>query len=256
MSQTPLVVIVGETASGKTALGIELARKFNGEIICADSRTIYKEMDIGTAKPTREERELARHHMLDIVEPNEQYNAARFQADANTLIDEITARGKLPIMVGGTGLYVDSVIFDYDFENQTMSELRPNTLVIGIQKDKDELLSRIEKRVDAMIEQGFIGEVKHLGTKYGWECEALKVIGYKQFASYIRGESSLEEARAQTIRETKLFAKRQRTWFRRPAYQKFTASDTQTARNKSIHWVKNSGDAVKLATEFLSKIAD
>lgn len=110
-----LVVIVGPTASGKTALAIEIAKAHNGEIICADSRTVYKGMDIGTAKPTQEEQSQVRHHCLDLVTPDQTFTAAQFQQCANAAIDEISSRGKLPIMVGGTGLYVDSVLFDYQF---------------------------------------------------------------------------------------------------------------------------------------------
>ena len=112
---SPLVVIVGETASGKSALALELAERFNGEIVCADSRTIYRGMDIGTAKPTPEERARVPHHILDVANPDESFNAAQFKRLALGAIDDVTARGKLPIMVGGTGLYIDSVLYDYEF---------------------------------------------------------------------------------------------------------------------------------------------
>jgi tRNA dimethylallyltransferase len=111
----PLVVIAGPTASGKTSLAIEMAERFDGEIICADSRTIYKGMDIGTAKPTKEERERVPHWGLDLVEPNERYSVAEFKAYAVRKIEDIRARGKVPFLVGGTGLYVDAIIFDYEF---------------------------------------------------------------------------------------------------------------------------------------------
>lgn len=112
---SPLLVIVGETASGKTGLAIELAERFNGEIICADSWTVRKHVDIGTAKPTAEERARVSHHLLDIVGPDEDFTAAVFKRMANEVIEDISSRGKLPIMVGGTGLYVDGVIYDFDF---------------------------------------------------------------------------------------------------------------------------------------------
>ncbi len=112
---TPLVVILGPTASGKTALGLELAEHFDGEIIAADSRTVYKSMDIATAKPTPEERRLVPHHLLDVVEPNQRFTAADFQKLANQAINDIGSRHKLPILVGGTGLYIDSVIYDFRF---------------------------------------------------------------------------------------------------------------------------------------------
>jgi tRNA dimethylallyltransferase len=111
----PLIVITGPTASGKSALAMQIAQKYNGELICADSRTVYKHLDIGTAKPTADDRAKVRHHLLDVVEPNQPFTAAQFKDLAQEAIDDITSRGKLPIMVGGTGLYVDSLIFDYQF---------------------------------------------------------------------------------------------------------------------------------------------
>lgn len=115
MATTLLIVVVGPTASGKTALGIELAQRYGGEIICADSRTVYRHMDIGTAKPTTAQRAAVPHHLLDIVEPDQQFTAADFKVHAQQAIDAIAARGKVPIMVGGTGLYVDGVVYDYQF---------------------------------------------------------------------------------------------------------------------------------------------
>lgn len=120
----PLVVIVGPTASGKTALAVQAGQKFGGEIICADSRTIYKGMDIGTAKPTPEERSLVPHHLLDIIDPTDPFSAARFKQLAEETIVSISSRGKVPIMVGGTGLYVDGVIFDYSFGKPADPDLR------------------------------------------------------------------------------------------------------------------------------------
>lgn len=120
----PLIVIVGPTASGKTAAAIELAKKINGEIICADSRTVYKKMDVGTAKPTPEEQKEVKHHLLDVVDPNQTFTAANFQKLAAEKIAEIRARNKVPIMVGGTGLYIDSVIFDYKFGAQVPKKMR------------------------------------------------------------------------------------------------------------------------------------
>lgn len=112
---SPLLVIVGETASGKTALSLELAQRFNGEIICADAWTVRKHVDIGTAKPSIEERKLMPHHLIDVVEPDEDFTAAVFKRLANETISDIASRGKLPIMVGGTGLYVDGVLYDFNF---------------------------------------------------------------------------------------------------------------------------------------------
>lgn len=123
-NKLPLIVIVGPTASGKTSLAIDLAKKYNGEIICADSRTIYKGMDIGTAKPSRDEQSIVAHHGLDIVKPNEYFSASDFKKYADTKIIEIRQRGHIPFLVGGSGLYVDSVIFNYKFGSKSNSKMR------------------------------------------------------------------------------------------------------------------------------------
>ena len=125
---TPLVVVVGETASGKTALAIQLAKRFNGEIICADSRTVYRGMDIGTAKPTDEERQGIPHYGLDVVDPGESFSAYEFQQLARSTIARIAERGKLPIMVGGTGLYIDAVLYDFTFRKPPMAEAMRRSL--------------------------------------------------------------------------------------------------------------------------------
>lgn len=123
-TRLPLVVIVGPTASGKTSLAVELAQKFKGEIICADSRTIYKGMDIGTAKPSKEEQQTAPHWGLDLVEPGERFTAADFKKYAEQKIEEIRGRGHIPFLVGGTGLYIDAVLFNYQFGGDVDSQLR------------------------------------------------------------------------------------------------------------------------------------
>lgn len=231
----PLVVIVGETASGKSALAMELAKKFDGELICADSRTIYKGMDIGTAKPSKQDQAEVPHHLLDVVEPGEPFTVAEFKQLANTAIEDIAARGKLPIMVGGSGLYIDSILFDFQFgpeadtkqrtelealstenlqqliiqrglnmpENKLnkrylvralergdkplqKSELRNNTLVLGMVVDRDQLTERIRNRVQQMIDAGLEGEAMGLAERYGWETEAMKGVGYREFNPKLR----------------------------------------------------------------------
>lgn len=253
----PLIVIVGETASGKTALGIELAKKFNGEIICADSRTIYRGMDIGTAKPSQAEQAGIPHYLLDIRDPDERYSVADFKADALQAIADISARGKLPIMVGGSGLYIDAVLYDYQFADPAAArdpqnprhlaadigpqnrQLRERTLVLGIQRDREDLESRITERVDDMLSAGLVEEVRRLIARYGRDAPAFSGICYQYFADYIHGDISLDEARQKFIRGDMVLARKQRTWFR---------------RNKSIQWVNNRGDAVAITTTFLNNL--
>lgn len=283
-----IVVIVGATASGKSALAMRLAQKFNGEIICADSRTVYKGMDIGTAKPSAADRQLVRHHLLDIIEPSQTYSAAQFVRDAKLSIAAINSKGKLPIVVGGSGLYVDALVFDYkfgapasqsvrqrldrlsladlqaeakqidiseqdiDFKNRRhlqravenggvvkqARQLRPGTLVIGLQVDKQVLDKRIEERVESMIGSGFTKEAKDLGHKYGWSAPGLLSTSYRAFKDYCQGSLSVENAKSQFIKNDKALAKRQRTWFK---------------RNKSIHWQSEQMQVDDLITTFLSK---
>ncbi len=137
----PLIVIVGQTASGKSALAMQLASKFNGEIICADSRTVYKDMDIGTAKPTAQDQKEVKHHLLDVVYPNESFTVAQFKKLTEAAIEEIQSRNKLPILVGGGGLYIDSVIFDYEFR-PVNQKIRDTFSDVSIEELKSELTQR------------------------------------------------------------------------------------------------------------------
>ncbi len=120
----PLIVVVGETASGKTSAAIEIAKKFDGEIICADSRTVYKGIDIGTAKPTKQEQSGIKHHLIDVVEPGEKFTVSDFKTQAEKCIQDIHSQGKIAIMVGGTGLYIDAVLYNYQFLNKANTKLR------------------------------------------------------------------------------------------------------------------------------------
>ena len=287
----PLLVILGETATGKTRLGLELAKLLDGEIISADSWTVRKELNIGTDKPSKKDRREVKHHLIDIVAPNEHFSAVAFKELANKAIEEINSRGKLPIIVGGTGLYIDSVIYDYGFLDDSepdrrdylnslsieelleviyeegleiseridqrnkrrlirliessgrepkKSELRANTLLIGLQMDAVTQAHYIEARVDRMLREGLEEEVRQLSLKYGCDCEALKGVGYKQWQRYIDGTQCLEETRLQIISATNNLAKKQRTWFK---------------RNKSIHWMIQPVDidkVVELVTTYLS----
>jgi len=258
MAAEPLIVIVGETASGKSALAMDLAKRFDGEIICADSRTVYKDMDIGTAKPSKLDQKKIPHYLLDIIEAGQPFTVAEFKRLAHEAIQDISKKGKLPIMVGGSGLYVDSVIFDYQFSEKSRSKdpknprhlkpnpdhgldkkLRPNTLIIGLKLDRDELQKRITKRVGQMFSNGLIDEAKNLGNKYGWEIEVLKTPGYKALRRYLNNELNVTEAKELFIRSDMQLAKKQRTWFK---------------RNNSIQWVSDPIKAVDLATTFLNKL--
>jgi tRNA dimethylallyltransferase len=255
----PLVVIVGETASGKSELALELAERFNGEIICADSRTVYRGMDIGTAKPTKEDQARVPHHLLDIVDPGEVFTVADFKRLAEEAIQDISMRSKLPIMVGGTGLYIDAVVYDYTFatkgarrdtanprhvakaDSGSRSSLRLQTLILGLSPDREVLRTRVAHRVDAMVASGFVDELRNLVDRYGWDVPALQAPGYKAFRGYMNGSLSMDEAKALFVQNDLQLAKRQRTWFK---------------RNNSIHWIKNRYEAVDITTTFLSKITD
>ncbi len=249
-----IVMIVGPTASGKTDLALKLAKKFNGEIIAADSRTLYKAMDIGTAKPTVQERRDVTHHLVDALAIGEKFSVADFKQKAEASIAEITARNKLPIVVGGSGLYVDSLLYEYSFgesEGKRSSQnprhlavsnrgdhssTRARTLVIGIDVDKDILEKRIEHRIEAMIKAGLVEEARALSQNHGWELESMKT--YTPLQGYIEGEETLEEAKTKLFIKDRQLAKKQRTWFK---------------RNKSIQWVNDPKQAVVLVTTFLNK---
>lgn len=257
-SRQPLIVILGPTASGKTALAVDLAKRFDGEIICADSRTVYRGLDIGTAKPTNQERRKVPHHLLDVVEPGGYFSVADFKELANRAIDDIVTRVRLPIMVGGTGLYIDSVIFNYSFAPKDLAakrdpvnprhlsrdvtvnkdELRPNTLIIGLEVPKEVLRKRIAERVEAMFESGLVNETNKIVKKHGWELRSLQTPGYKAVRKYLDGSISLDEAKNEFMRSDLQLAKRQMTWFR---------------RNKSIQWANDPSKVVEIVTTFLNK---
>ncbi len=284
----PLIAIVGETASGKSALALELAQMFNGEVIAADSRTVYAGLDIGTAKPTAEEQRAVRHHLLDVVTPDQSFSAAEFKSQASEAIADIAARGKVPFLVGGTGLYVDAVLYNFSFRGgppgpalrkklQSLSvdelqalileknlatpnnsqnprhliraleanglpderqPLRPNTLIIGLEVERDILRATITRRVERMIEQGFIDEAKAAFTRYDPDVPGLQGTGYKAFRSYLDSHIDLETAKQQFVQNDMRLAKRQRTWFR---------------RNADIKWICKKAEAVDLITTFLNK---
>lgn len=283
--ELPLVVIVGPTASGKSATAMRIAEEFNGEIICADSRTIYKGMDIGTAKPSKEDQARVPHWGLDLVEPGESFTAADFKYYAQQKVMEIRQRGHLPMIVGGTGLYVDGLIFDYEFipidhkmreklellsldellaycadnnvtlpENQRnrrhligaiarknisvkrLNEPIPNSLVVGITTNRDELRARIDARAEQLFETGMVEEAIMLGKKYGWDSEAMTGNIYRLVKQYLDEDFDKEELKQRFVISDWQLAKRQLTWLK---------------RNRFIHW-KSLDDAYSYIKEQLA----
>ena len=213
------IIILGPTGSGKTGVSIELAKAIGGEIISADSRAIYKGMDIGTAKPTKEEQDDIPHFGLDLVEPGERFTVADWKAYAEAKIKEIKARGHVPIIVGGTGLYIDALIYDYQFSEQKScsdrTEVKGDYLIIGIKWNTPDLRKRLVQRIEKMFSEELYNETKTLAQKYGWDNQAMKSDIYEYAHKYINGELSLEEAKEKCFYEDWHLAKRQMTWFKR-----------------------------------------
>lgn len=275
-----VIVIVGPTASGKTSTSIEVAKRLNGEIISADSMQIYKEMNIGTAKPSLEERDGIPHYLMDIISPDEIFNVTMYKKMAEEKIEEILSRGKVPIIVGGTGLYVSTLINGIEFsevkedleyrnemqalaeskgpnylhdllkevdpiaaenidmnnvrrviraleifkvtgktktelDRESIKETKCDYLVYGIETPRDELYNRINVRVDKMLEEGLIEEVKSLLEKYELSKTAIQGLGYKEVKEYLEENISYEDMVEKLKMETRRYAKRQLTWFRR-----------------------------------------
>lgn len=226
------IVIVGATASGKTGVSIEIAQEIGGEVISADSRAIYRGMDIGTAKPDIEEQQGIPHWGLDLAEPGERFTVADWKRYAEEKIAEIRGRGKLPIIAGGTGLYVDALIYDYDFTEQkklsqndrkkTAEEICAKYLIVGIKWGSEELRQRITLRADKMFTQELYDETRKLVEKCNWDTQAMKSNIYQFAWSYLQNEISLERAKELFIYDDWHLAKRQMTWFK---------------RNKNITWL-------------------
>lgn len=280
----PLLVLVGPTAVGKTALSIELAKRYNAEIISGDSMQVYRGMDIGTAKIKEEEREGIVHHLIDICNPEESFSAADFQAKAKALIADIHSRGKLPFVVGGTGLYIESLCYEFRFvdhgsddkfraemeqyavqhgnealhlklsqvDAEAAARLHPNDtrriiralevqhltgkpysehqsgqergqekespynlVILGLTRDRAKLYERIEQRIDLMLEEGLVDEVRALlARELPMHAVPRQALGYKEIIAYLQGEISYERAVELLKRDTRRFAKRQLSWFR------------------------------------------
>jgi tRNA dimethylallyltransferase len=213
-----VISIVGLTASGKSALGIKIAKEFNGEIISADSRQVYRGLDIGSAKVTKAEQAEVKHHLLDIVEPGEKFDVYNFQQRAFAVIKDILSRGKLPIIVGGTGLYSRSVVENYKFDGGGQSPTAPEfqTLQICLMPSKEFIRPLVERRIDERLNNGMIEETQGLIDR-GVSKEWLGSLGLEYFwnVEYIDGRVTLDEYKKQLATKTMQFAKRQRTWFKR-----------------------------------------
>jgi len=212
-----IVVISGVTASGKTALSILLAQKFNAEIISTDSRQVYQGLDIGSAKITTDEMQGVPHHCLDIVDPanNERYSVGDFQRDAYRKIDEILKRGKLPMLVGGTGLYSRAVINGYGFDNQPNNP-RYDVLQICLVPPNTILAPKVKLRNVQRVEQGMFDETRNLLAR-GVSTDFLYKLGleYRLNVRYLNGEIDLEKYYDELYHQTMQFIKRQRTWYRK-----------------------------------------
>ena len=245
-----ILVITGPTATGKTRLSVELAKKLNGEVVSADSMQIYRGMDIGTAKVTKAEMQGVPHHMIDIADPSEDYSVSRYVEEADAAVRDILSRGKLPIVAGGTNLYIDSLIAGLDFADRA-AKLHPadkRRIVRAIEiytltgetitrhdeetkkrpkrydavkialtfADRAVLYDRINTRVDKMVADGLFDEVKGLLDRgLSPESTAMQAIGYKEPAAYFRGEMSKDEATELIKLSSRRYAKRQLTWLRR-----------------------------------------
>jgi tRNA dimethylallyltransferase len=205
-------VIVGPTAAGKSRRAMELAAKEDIAIISADSRQIYRRFDIGTAKPAPEELSRVVHYGVDIVDAAEHYSAYQWARDAAGWIGEAVRAGKTPVIVGGTGFYIKS-LFDPPYDEPPVAgfDLKPEYEII----DPGPILrERIETRIDAMLRDGWLDEIRSLMRDVPADAIAWKAAGYRMMRGYIEGEHSFDHARERTIIETRQYAKRQRTWFR------------------------------------------
>jgi len=293
MNKPKVIVICGPTASGKTKLSIELAKRINGEIVSSDSMQIYKDMNIGTAKPTLEEMSGIKHYLLDFVYPDKRYSVADFKKDSKEAIKNILKAGKVPIIVGGTGLYIDSLIYEIEYndikideeyrkylqsivdkeglevlykkamqidpeamqniskndkkrimrvleiyhetgnnktEQEKLSRLKEveyDYKVFAINMDREVLYDRINKRVDIMLKQGLIEEVKKLINKYKEFPTAMQGLGYKEVLKYLYNEYTKQEMIEKIKQESRRYAKRQLTWFK---------------KNKQTIWIDGQAD--------------
>lgn len=299
MKKKFIVVICGPTATGKTSIAVSLAQKFGGEIISADSMQIYKGMEIATAKPTKEEMQGVPHYLMDFYDPCDSFSVADYVRLAREKTDEVSARGKIPFIVGGTGLYISSLVNNINFEDsecdyeyreqlrllarekggsyllsrlaefdpETAAALHPNNLariiramevykvtgktmselqwlsrskpspyepcMIALDYDRDLLYERINKRVDIMLAEGLIKEAREFFEHDNYPT-AVQAIGYKELFPYFTGEKDLAECVESLKRETRKYAKRQLTWFRRDSRINWIKVTRQVSRREIV----------------------
>lgn len=224
-----LIVILGPTASGKSSLALQLATRLHTEIISADSMAVYKNFNIGTAKPSIDELNTVKHHLINILEPHQKYSVADFQEVATNLINQINQQNKIPIVVGGTGLYIQALLEGYIFNDnlsksqqshfKQTGQLVFNAKVFGLSINRQELYNRINLRTQQMFDNGLINEVQSLlNNGVSPNDQAMLGIGYKEVINYLNGNCSLDDTISKVSQNTRNFAKRQLTWFRRMHY--------------------------------------
>ncbi|MBR0062359.1 MAG: tRNA dimethylallyltransferase [Selenomonadaceae bacterium] len=225
-----VVVILGATSTGKSSLALDLAEKFGTEIISADSMAVYRNFNVGTAKPTQAELERVPHHLINILDAEEKFSVGGFVERARPIISELNLRGKIPIVAGGTGLYIQALLEGYELgANKSLvshykqtGELIYAAQVYGLTADRAELYDRINRRTEKMFAEGLVDEVKNLlASGVSPTAQAMLGIGYKETAEYLQGGATLEETIAKVAQATRNFAKRQLTWYRRMTYIKW-----------------------------------
>lgn len=236
MIKPRLIVILGATATGKSDLALKLAEKLQTEIISADSMMVYKNFNIGTAKPSATELARVKHHLVDILEPHEKFSVVDFKDSATKIISDLNNRGKIPIIAGGTGLYIQALIEGYKFGDKfnksikstfkETGELVYDAKVVGLTLDRQELYKRINLRTQKMIETGLVDEVKCLlNSGVSRNAQAMLGIGYKETLEYLDGKATLEETVEKISQNTRNFAKRQITWYKRMPYIKWITTN-------------------------------
>ena len=229
-----ILVIGGCTAVGKSDFALNLSNYLNMEIISADSVQVYKGLEIATSKPTKQEQKQCKHHLVDIVSPFEKFNAYDFVNLAKQSIFEISNQNKLPVVVGGTGLYIDSLIYGFDFATNK-KQTNFDTFYIYLTDTRENIYKKINLRVDKMIEKGLVSEVKTLRSiGVNKDCQCMQAIGYKEIWDYLDGEISLEQAIEEIKKNTRNYAKRQDTWFKHDNCEQWDINDKENLIKKLL----------------------